>query len=95
MIVARGNDYDMVYNVAGMNAENSWNVIRSPVYANHVFSGSVQQSPHTTLLSEKDWSKNLTAGPGKGRGALQKGFDGAEKFAVRHNVVGYIPNFLK
>lgn len=95
VLAAHGNDSDGVYNVIGMNAENSWNIIRSLVYWNHVTSGSVQQSPHTTMQTQEDWDKSMTLGPGKGRNAFQKKFESAEKFLITHNVMGYIPNFLK
>lgn len=95
VLAIRGNEYDMVYNIAGMNAESGWNVIRSLVYCNHVFDGSVQQSPHTTPKDAVQFDKDMASAPGKGRNALQKGFERTETFAVTQNVMAYIPNFLK
>jgi hypothetical protein len=94
VLAVRGNENDFVYNILGMNAACGWHVIRSVAYANHVFAGSVQQSPHTTLQDSKKFNQTMQYGPGKGRNALQRGVEQTEVFAVTHNVMGYIPNFL-
>jgi hypothetical protein len=94
VLAVRGNENDFVYNILGMNAASSWHVVRSLAYANHVFAGSVQQSPHTTLQDTKKFNQTMQYGPGKGRNALQRGVEQTEVFAVTHNVMGYIPNFL-
>ena len=95
VIDIRGSDYDFVYNMVGMNAENGWSVLRSLVYANHVISGSVKQSPHTLEQSANAWCNNMTSGPGNGRNALQRGYEHAEAFVVTHqHLVTYIPNYL-
>ncbi len=94
VLATRANDYDMVNTIVGLNTVNPWRMLGSVVYANHVFSGSLQQSPHT--LMHKDfhtWDKQMTNGPGKGRGVLQKSFDAVDK--AGRNSIKYINNYLK
>ena len=93
VVSTRVNDYDFVGNILGLNTLNPRELIGSGVYINHVFSGSVAQSPHTMSQTQEQWDKNMTSGPGKGRGPIQKGFE-----AVNDTVqssVRYINNFLK
>ena len=75
VIAIRANDYDMVPNLIGLNTLNPRKLIGSMLYANHVFNGSVEQSPHTLMQSQSDWDNNMTNGNGKGRGPVQKTFD--------------------
>jgi len=93
VVATRVNDYDFVGNVLGFNTLNPRKLIGSTVYANHVFSGSVAQSPHTLAQTQEQWAKNMTSGPGKGRNAIQQGFE-AVNGAVQ-STVRYINNFLK
>lgn len=86
VISIRANDYDLVPNIAGLNTLNPKKFIGSAIYWNHVFFGSVQQSPHTLSQSQEQWEENMSSGPGIGRGAIQKGFE---------STVRYINNFLK
>ena len=89
----KAHDYDFVTNIIGLNSVNPRKVAGSLIYANHVFSGSIPQSPHTTVQSRESWDKNMIEGPGKGRGVIQKAFNQAEssgKFIVKR-----ISNFLK
>ena len=93
VISTRVNDYDFVGNILGFNTLNPRKLMGSVVYSNHVFSGSVSQSPHTLSQTQKQWAKNMTSGPGKGRGFIQEGFEAANE-AVQ-STVRYINNFLK
>ena len=86
VISIRANDYDLVPNIAGFNTLNPRKLFGSVVYVNHVVKGSVQQSPHTLAQTQQQWDNNMTSGPGKGRGPIQKGFE---------STVRYINNFLK
>ena len=86
VLAIRANDYDIVPNIFGLNTINPRKIIGSLVYNNHVRNGSVQQSPHTMAQSQEQWDINMTSGPGKGRGPIQKGFE---------STVRYINNFLK
>jgi hypothetical protein len=84
----------MVNTIVGLNTANPWRMLGSVVYANHVFSGSLQQSPHTLMHKDFDtWDKQMTNGPGKGRGVLQKSFDAVDK--AGRNSIKYINNYLK
>lgn len=85
VVSTKVNDYDLVGNVLGANTLNPRKIVGSIIYANHL-SGSVAQSPHTLSQSQESWDKNMTFGPGKGRGSIQKGFE---------TTVRYINNFLK
>ena len=93
VIATRVNDYDFVGNILGFNTLNPRKLVGSVVYANHVFSGSVVQSPHTMAQTQGAWDKNMTSGPGKGRNTLQKGFEAAND--VAETTTRYIQNFLK
>lgn len=75
VLAVRTNDYDMVGNLIGMNTLNPRKVIGSVVYANHVFSGSVAQSPHTLAQTQAKWRSNMDTGPGKGRNIIQNAFN--------------------
>ncbi|MCW8901456.1 MAG: hypothetical protein OQK95_12355, partial [Gammaproteobacteria bacterium] len=86
VLAIRANDYDLVPNIAGLNTLNPRKFLGSAVYWNHVFYGSVQQSPHTLSQTREQWDNDMTSGPGKGRGPIQKGFE---------STVRYINNFLK
>lgn len=88
----RANDYDMVPNIIGMNTLNPRKLLGSLVYSNHVFNGSVMQSPHTLMQDQKTWDKNMEIESGKGRGPLQRGFNKAEKTVQK--MAKAIPNYL-
>lgn len=92
VISVRAHDYDMVTNIIGANTLNPRKLLGSLAYANHVFSGSVSQSPHTTFQSRESWEKNMLDGPGKGRGAIQKSFHKVEK--TINNTVNAVKNYL-
>lgn len=92
VVSTKVNDYDIVGNVAGLNTLNPKKLIGSFIYANHL-SGSVAQSPHTLSQTQENWAQNMTSGPGKGRGGVQKGFE-AMNDTVKSSV-RYINNFLK
>lgn len=84
-----------------MNTLNPRKLIGSVIYGRHVFSGSVQQSPHTMVQSQEGWENNMSNGPGRGRSILQKGFesvnnavDSAATSSTFQNTVQYINNFL-
>lgn len=87
-----GHDYDLVTNIIGFNTLNPRKLVGSLIHANHVFRGSVAQSPHTTVQTRESWDDNMMNGPGKGRGPLQKAFNAAE--AGGHRAVNAIKNFL-
>lgn len=93
VVATRSNDYDFVNNIIGMNTLNPRKLIGSVVYADHVFSGSVPQSPHTLAQHQDTWADNMTNGPGRGRNTLQKGFE-AVNGAVQSSIK-YVNNFLK
>lgn len=94
VLATRANDYDMVNTLIGLNTVNPWRMIGSVVYANHVFSGSIQQSPHTLMHKGfEGWDAQMNKGPGKGRGSLQKGFNAVDKTARKG--IKYINNYLK
>lgn len=93
VVATRVNDYDFVGNILGFNTLNPIKLVGSIVYANHVFSGSVVQSPHTLAQTQEGWDKNMTKGPGKGRNVFQKGFETANSAA--DTTTRYIQNFLK
>ncbi len=94
VLAIRSNDYDAVYNIAGMNTLNPWRLTGSVLYFNHVISGSVQQSPHTLMHGSFDkWNEQMRNGPGKGRGSIQKGFNALD--TVGRMGIKYISNYLK
>lgn len=93
VVSTRVNDYDFVGNILGFNTLNPRKLIGSVVYSNHVFSGSVSQSPHTMSQTQEQWAQNMTSGPGEGRNVLQKGFESAND--TIQSSVRYINNFLK
>lgn len=94
VISARGNTYDFVNVIIGMNSLNPWRVLGSLVYARHVFSGSVNQSTHTLMHKDYDaWNTEMTSGPGRGRSPIQKGFNVIDKAARK--AINVIPNHLK
>lgn len=71
----RAHDYDFVANIIGANTLSPRKLLGSVVYSNHVFNGSVAQSPHTTSQTHESWDKKMKQGPGKGRGPIQKTFE--------------------
>ena len=94
VIATRANDYDMVNTIVGLNSANPWRLIGSAVYSNHVFSGSVLQSPHTMMHDGYNaWDYQMENGPGKGRNTIQKGFDALDKTGRKG--IKYIDNFLR
>ncbi len=94
VIATRGNTYDLVNVIVGMNSLNPWRILGSLVYARHVFSGSVNQSTHTLQHKDYDaWNKEMTGGPGRGRSPIQKGFNVLDKLGRK--VIKVIPNHLK
>jgi len=93
VIATRANDYDIVNNFLGLNTLNPIKQIGGFVYLGHTWSGSVAQSPHTLMQSQKDWEKNMNNGPGRGRNALQNGFETVND--VVQTGGRYINNFLK
>ncbi|MGN0921124.1 MAG: hypothetical protein ACI4NJ_05265 [Cellvibrio sp.] len=85
VLAIRANDYDMVPNIIGMNTLSPRKLVGSLIYSNHVFNGSVMQSPHTLMQDQATWDQNMETGPGKGRGPIQRGFNKVDKA---------IPNYL-
>lgn len=92
VIAIRAHDYDLVTNIVGLNTITPRKLVGSVVYANHVLSGSVAQSPHTLMQSQQQWEQNMISGPGKGRNLLQKGFHGSGNAINRS--VKVIKNYL-
>ncbi len=87
--------YDFVPQLIGMNAMGPWSVVGSLVYANHVFSGSTEQSPHTLPYQGfGHWNTMMKKGSGKGRGVAQKAFHAVDA-AARKAGKDYIPNHLR
>lgn len=93
IIATRANDYDIVNNFFGLNTLNPIKQIGGFVYLSHTWNGSVAQSPHTLMQEQKDWEKNMDNGPGRGRNALQNGFETVND--VVQTGARYINNFLK
>ncbi|MCP4433736.1 MAG: hypothetical protein GY806_22415 [Gammaproteobacteria bacterium] len=94
VLATRANSYDFVNTLIGANTTNPWRIAGSIVYANHVFSGSPQQSPHTLMKEGFDeWDEQMKFGPGKGRGIIQKSFDALDKTGRKG--IEYISNYLK
>jgi len=94
VIANRANDYDFVNTVIGLNTASPWRILGSVVYSTHVLGGTVQQSPHTLMHNDFDaWDKGMIDGPGRGRNALQKGFDAIDKTGRKG--IRYINNYLK
>ncbi len=92
LVAVRAHDYDMVHQILGLNTINPRKLVGSLIYANHVMSGSVAQSPHTIFQSHKEWSANMESGPGKGRGRIQSAFHRLENRANR--AIKTINNYL-
>lgn len=92
VIAIRAHDYDLVTNIVGLNTASPRKLLGSVVYANHVMSGSVAQSPHTLMQTQQQWEQNMINGPGKGRNMVQKGFH-ASGNAINHSVK-VIKNYL-
>lgn len=92
VIAIRAHDYDLVTNIVGLNTASPRKLLGSVVYANHVMSGSVAQSPHTLMQTQQQWEQNMINGPGKGRNVVQKGFH-ASGNAINHSVK-VIKNYL-
>ncbi len=94
VLATRANDYDMVNTIIGLNTANPWRILGSVIYSNHVMGGSAQQSPHTLMHDGFDaWDDQMKNGPGKGRNALQKGFNAVDKKG--RSGIKYLQNFLK
>lgn len=93
VLAIRANDYDLVPNILGVNTFNPRKIIGSVVYANHVLSGSVAQSPHTLMQTQAQWKKSMDDGPGKGRNSVQKGFYKADAGVgkIVKSVANYLP----
>lgn len=75
ILAVRIHDYDVVGNVVGGNTSSLRKIAGSLVYFPHIKSGSIPQSPHTTMQSHKDWDKQMRTGPGIGRSATQQAFE--------------------
>ena len=91
VLPGQATDYDFVRNIIGFNTLNPRKIIGSIVYGNHVFNGSIQQSPHTLAQSQEEWQKNMAQGSGKGRGALQKIFHKVDKNKAPAATPNYLP----
>lgn len=82
MYPPRYNPYDIVPQLAGGNAMTQLDfvgAIGSVIYANHVFGGSSNQSPHTTAhVGLTEWYNEMLYSPGKGLGPIQKRFSAIE-----------------
>lgn len=92
VVAIRAHDYDMVHQIVGMNTLNPRKLLGSAVYSNHVFNGSVSQSPHTTLQSRESWEHNMQEGPGRGRGPIQSAFHKIDQRATKAAKI--IKNYL-
>jgi hypothetical protein len=75
IVAVRIHDYDLVGNVVGINTSNVRKIVGSAVYFSHIKDGSIPQSPHTTMQSQKDWDKQMRSGPGVGRSNAQLAFE--------------------
>ena len=75
IVAVRIHDYDLVGNVLGINTSNVRKIVGSAVYFSHIKDGSIPQSPHTTMQSQKDWDKQMRNGPGVGRSNTQLVFE--------------------
>ncbi|MFK5892936.1 MAG: hypothetical protein QM504_06920 [Pseudomonadota bacterium] len=94
IISKRSNDYDIVNKLLGANTINPWQIAGSLVYWNHTTSGSIQQSPHTTMHNGfDDWNNKMEEAPGKGRGAIQNAFNYVDEKA--RSSIKAIDNYLK
>ena len=91
VLPGQATDYDFVRNIIGFNTLNPRKIIGSIVYGNHVFNGSIQQSPHTLAQSQEEWQKNMAQGSGKGRGPLQKIFHKVDKNKAPAATPNYLP----
>jgi len=65
----------LVGNVLGINTSSVRKIVGSAVYFSHIKDGSIPQSPHTTMQSQKDWDKQMRNGPGVGRSNTQLAFE--------------------
>jgi len=75
ILAVRIHDYDLVGNLVGGNTSSLRKLAGSLAYLPHIVSGSIQQSPHTTMQSKKDWDKQMRNGPGVGRSSTQQAFE--------------------
>ncbi|HEY7885609.1 MAG TPA: hypothetical protein VIC08_11770 [Cellvibrionaceae bacterium] len=91
VLPGQSTDYNSVRNIVGLNTLNPFKWLGSLVYANHVFDGSISQSPHTLAQSQAQWLKNMKDGYGKGRGALQEALHRVTENAVPPQPA---PNYL-
>lgn len=92
VIPGQATDYDFVRNIIGMNTLNPRKIIGSIIYGNHVFNGSIHQSPHTLAQTQEQWRHNMDGGPGKGRGVVQGTFNKIDPTAKKEAKA--IPNYL-
>jgi hypothetical protein len=75
VLAIRIHDYDVVGNLVGGNTSSLRKLTGSLVYLPHIISGSIPQSPHTTIQSQKEWEKQMHTGPGTGRTSYQQAFE--------------------
>ncbi|ROS00219.1 hypothetical protein EDC56_2857 [Sinobacterium caligoides] len=95
VIAIRAHDYDLVSNIVGKNTVNPRKLLGSIVYANHVFNGSIAQSPHTTTQSMASWQFNMAHGPGRGRNPLQQALhNGRQAIDNTKDTVKALTNYL-
>ncbi len=92
VIPGQATEYDFVRNIIGMNTLNPRKIIGSLVYARHVFSGSISQSPHTLAQTPEQWRDNMDNGPGRGRSPIQKAFNKID--GNKTEQVKALPNYL-
>jgi hypothetical protein len=69
------HDYDFVGNFLGANTSSLRKIVGSTLYLPHVIDGSIAQSPHTTMQSQKEWEKQMKTGPGTGKNKPQQAFE--------------------
>jgi hypothetical protein len=91
VVPGQATDYDFVRNIIGLNTLNPRKLVGSILYANHVFSGSINQSSHTLAQTQDQWQANMDNGPGKGRGRIQRLFN---KIDGKKKETKIIPNYL-
>lgn len=75
IIAVHIHDYDLVGNVLGANTSSLRKIVGSAFYFPHIMKGSIPQSPHTTMQSQKEWEKQMKTGPGTGKNKSQQAFE--------------------
>jgi len=75
ILAVRIHDYDVVGNLIGGNTSSLRKLVGSVAYLPHIISGTISQSPHTTMQSQKEWDKQMRNGPGVGRSTTQQAFE--------------------